>query len=82
MSVAVLRIRVQISMVKMVAVELKMEVSDETRADIITAIINPFRPVGISCNENQIVCNAFRFVLLTNAKRCHEHHLYQLTLNS
>lgn len=45
---AFLWMRRQMSMVKMVDEELKMEVSDDTSADIITASIKPRRPSGIS----------------------------------
>ena len=46
MSEAFLRMRVQMSMVKMVELELKMEVSELMRAANITASIKPVRPVN------------------------------------
>ena len=51
---AFLRILVQISMVKMVDAELKMDVRDDIRAAIITANIMPRRPENIQVRENKI----------------------------
>jgi hypothetical protein len=45
MSEAFLRMRVQMSMVKMVELELKMDVSELMSAANITASIKPVRPV-------------------------------------
>ena len=52
---AVARIRIQMSIVKMVDAELKMEVKEDMRAAIITANIMPRRPV---C-ENQRNINRY-----------------------
>jgi len=46
-SVASLRMRVQISIVKMVLLLLKIEVSDDMSADIMTANMSPRAPEGM-----------------------------------
>ena len=43
---------VQISMVKMVEEELKIEVREDMRAAIMTASIKPFKPEGISSSTS------------------------------
>ena len=52
MSEAFLRTLFHTSMVKMVEMELKTEVREEMRADIITASIRPRTPAGISCRQH------------------------------
>ena len=52
MSEAFLRIRLQISMVKIVEDELKMEVREDMRAAIMTASMTPRAPVGISLSTS------------------------------
>lgn len=46
------RILLQISIVKIVLALLKIDVKDDMRADIMTAIIKPLRPLGISFNTS------------------------------
>ena len=52
MSEAFLRMRVQMSIVKMVEDELNIDVSDDISADIITANINPLAPGCEVTNNN------------------------------
>lgn len=65
MSVACLRILVQMSMEKMVAEELKMEVREDMRAASITASISPERPEK-SLFLNKLFASVFEQLKIQN----------------